>query len=65
MKTSPFWTDTFPRPADLPISPLPAEVDVAIVGGGYTGLNAARLQKRMAELFPDLRGVPITHTWTG
>jgi glycine/D-amino acid oxidase-like deaminating enzyme len=43
MKTIPFWTDTFPRPADLPVSPLPSEVDVAIVGGGYTGLNAARV----------------------
>lgn len=43
MKTVPFWTDQFPRPDDLPVSPLPSEVDVAIVGGGYTGLNAARV----------------------
>jgi len=42
MKTIPFWTDNFPRPADLPVSPLPQQVDVAIVGGGYTGLSAAR-----------------------
>ncbi|MCQ3979620.1 MAG: FAD-dependent oxidoreductase, partial [Anaerolineae bacterium] len=42
MKTTSFWTDNFPRPADLPISPLPERVDVAIVGGGYTGLSAAR-----------------------
>ncbi|NJN93375.1 MAG: FAD-binding oxidoreductase [Anaerolineales bacterium] len=42
MKTTSFWTDDFPRPADLPISPLPERVDVAIVGGGYTGLSAAR-----------------------
>ena len=42
MKTVPFWTDDFPRPADLPVSPLPEQVDVAIVGGGYTGLSAAR-----------------------
>lgn len=42
MKTIPFWTDDFPRPADLPVSPLPERVDVAIVGGGYTGLSAAR-----------------------
>jgi len=41
MKTIPFWTDNFPRPADLPVSLLPAQVDVAIVGSGYTGLNAA------------------------
>lgn len=43
MKTTPFWTEDFPRPADLPTHPLPSQVDVAIVGGGYTGLNAARV----------------------
>jgi glycine/D-amino acid oxidase-like deaminating enzyme len=43
MKTIPFWIDDFPRPADLPTSPLPERVDVAIVGGGYTGLSAARV----------------------
>ena len=41
MKTIPFWTDDFPRPVDLSVSPQPEEVDVAIVGGGYTGLSAA------------------------
>ncbi len=44
MKHIPFWTDDFPRPADLPLAAeLPAQVDVAIVGSGYTGLNAARV----------------------
>jgi NADPH-dependent 2,4-dienoyl-CoA reductase/sulfur reductase-like enzyme len=43
MKTVPFWTDTYPRPENLAVSPLPAAVDVAIVGGGFTGLNAARV----------------------
>ena len=43
MKITPFWTDDYPRPADLPVSnALPAEIDVAIIGGGYTGLSAAR-----------------------
>ena len=46
MKTIPYWTDEFPRPADLASHPLPEEVDVAIVGGGYTGLNAARVIAR-------------------
>jgi glycine/D-amino acid oxidase-like deaminating enzyme len=42
MKEIPFWTDDFPRPADLPVEQhLPQEVDVAIVGSGYTGLCAA------------------------
>ena len=43
MKTVSFWTDTYPRPESLAISPLPEAVDVAIVGGGFTGLNAARV----------------------
>jgi choline dehydrogenase-like flavoprotein len=43
MKTVPFWTDNYPRPDDLAVSRLPEAVDVAIVGGGYTGLNAARV----------------------
>ncbi len=44
MKTTPFWTDQFPRPANLPVAAhLPDQVDVVIVGSGYTGLNAARV----------------------
>ncbi|MDM8529936.1 FAD-binding oxidoreductase [Anaerolineales bacterium HSG25] len=42
MKLTPFWTDNFPRPADMPTSVLPEQVEVAIIGGGYTGLSAAR-----------------------
>ncbi len=42
MKLVPFWTDDFPRPADLAAAPLPDEVDVAVVGAGLTGLMAAR-----------------------
>ncbi len=41
MKTTPFWTEEAPRPADLPVSALPERVDVAVIGSGYTGLNAA------------------------
>jgi glycine/D-amino acid oxidase-like deaminating enzyme len=41
MKTVPFWTDQYPRPEDIVLSQLPEQVDVAIVGSGYTGLNAA------------------------
>ena len=39
-KPEPYWWDHVPRPA-LPEAGLPAKVDVAIVGSGYTGLSAA------------------------
>ena len=43
MKITPFWTDNYPRPIDLPVAAeLPTEIDVAVIGGGYTGLSAAR-----------------------
>ena len=42
MQTTPFWTDGDVRPPDLVPSGLPAAADVAIIGGGYTGLHAAR-----------------------
>jgi glycine/D-amino acid oxidase-like deaminating enzyme len=41
MKTIPFWTDQTPRPQDIPLGELPSQVDVAIIGSGCTGLNAA------------------------
>ena len=44
MKLTSFWIDDYPRPDALPVSDvLPAEIDVAIVGGGYTGLSSARM----------------------
>jgi len=39
-KDSPYWWESAPRP-DSGIADLPEHVDVAIVGSGYTGLNAA------------------------
>ena len=41
MKTIPFWQDDYPRPDTLPVSALPQRVDVAVIGGGSTGLAAA------------------------
>lgn len=41
MKDVPYWIDTAPDFPDRSERPLPDEVDVAIVGGGITGLNAA------------------------
>ena len=44
MKTTSFWQDDYPRPENLPVATeLPESVDVAVIGGGYTGLSAARM----------------------
>jgi glycine/D-amino acid oxidase-like deaminating enzyme len=40
MKLTPYWWDDAPAPPVVP-PVLPQRVDVAIVGAGYTGLNAA------------------------
>lgn len=43
MITQNAWLETAPDPAALPLADgLPAQVDVAVVGSGYTGLSAAR-----------------------
>ena len=42
MKITPFWWEAAPRPEEDPAE-LPAEVDVLIVGGGFSGLCAARV----------------------
>src|SRR5690242_13936112 len=39
------WIDSAP-PLSLPAASLPANTDVAIIGGGYTGLSAARCLAR-------------------
>lgn len=44
-RSEPFWWDSAPRPV-LPEAALPAAVDVAVVGSGYTGLNAAIVTAR-------------------
>jgi glycine/D-amino acid oxidase-like deaminating enzyme len=40
LKAVPYWHQDAP-PAPPPVKPLPARVDVAVVGGGFTGLSAA------------------------
>jgi glycine/D-amino acid oxidase-like deaminating enzyme len=39
--TGSLW-DATARPMPVPVAALPARVDVAVIGGGYTGLAAAR-----------------------
>jgi len=42
MKDQPYWWEEAPRPKDDPPD-LPQQVDALIVGGGFTGLAAARI----------------------
>lgn len=44
-REQPYWWDAAPRPS-LAERPLPERVDVAIVGSGHTGLNAALVLAR-------------------
>jgi len=44
-KETPYWWDAAPRTTAVPAAP-PARVDVAIVGSGITGLNAALVLAR-------------------
>src|SRR5512146_987537 len=37
-----YWHTTTQMPDDSSLSPLPEKVEVAIIGGGFTGLSAAR-----------------------
>ena len=39
-KLAPYWWDDVPRP-EFAEAALPAQVDVAVIGAGYTGLHAA------------------------
>jgi glycerol-3-phosphate dehydrogenase len=46
MKETPVWLEGVAFPALDPAQPPPEQVDVTIVGGGYTGLAAARARGR-------------------
>lgn len=41
LKEKVYWHDTVDMPTGQEENPLPEKVDVAIIGGGYTGLSAA------------------------
>jgi glycine/D-amino acid oxidase-like deaminating enzyme len=50
-KETPYWLDTIPAFPDRSGRPLPDDVDVAVVGGGITGLSAAiRLVRKGASV---------------
>lgn len=42
MGSESYWLDTAPAFTGAQLGGLPGQVDVAIVGGGFTGLAAAR-----------------------
>ncbi len=45
MKTTPYWWEDAPK-QNHSNPPLPSSVDVAVIGAGYTGLNAALILAR-------------------
>ncbi len=45
-KYEPYWLDTAPRFSAVAAGPVEGRVDVAIVGGGFTGLSAALALRR-------------------
>ena len=42
MQERPYWLEVSPRPEALGHAELPQRTDVVVIGGGYTGLSAAR-----------------------
>jgi len=51
LKERPYWLDTTSIAAGEALAPLPEAVDVAVIGGGITGLSAARaLARRGAKV---------------
>lgn len=46
LKERPFWLETTSIPVSDASVPLPETVDVAVIGGGFTGLSAARALAR-------------------
>jgi glycine/D-amino acid oxidase-like deaminating enzyme/nitrite reductase/ring-hydroxylating ferredoxin subunit len=59
-----FWIDTTPR-TDYPVMPGNTSVDVAIIGGGITGLTAAVLLKRLGKTVAVIESRRIAEGVTG
>lgn len=45
MKDQPYWWDAAPRVDETPAE-LPKEIDAVVIGGGFSGLNAARVMAK-------------------
>lgn len=51
MKNEPYWLDTAPAFTTGSPGPVDGKVDVAVIGGGFTGLSAAlALSRRGASV---------------
>ncbi len=48
MQSTPYWWEEAPRPVEDPAD-LPPQVDALIVGGGFSGLTAARVLSRAGK----------------
>jgi glycine/D-amino acid oxidase-like deaminating enzyme/nitrite reductase/ring-hydroxylating ferredoxin subunit len=59
-----YWIDTTPR-TDYPVMPGNTSVDVAVLGGGITGLTAAVLLKRLGKTVAVIESRRIAEGITG
>src|SRR5262245_26103615 len=59
------WRETFHRPRTYPTLSADLETDVAIVGGGITGLTAAALLKRAGQRVAVLEAFSLGAGTTG
>lgn len=46
LKTTPYWWEEAPRVVEEEVPELPPDADVAIIGAGFSGINAARVLAR-------------------
>lgn len=62
MKYMSYWHDTAPRFAGAEAGPVEGAVDVAVIGAGFTGLNAAR---RLAKQGVGVAVLEMSHVGAG
>lgn len=63
MKNINYWVENSPRPEGVGAQELPSKVDVAVVGSGYTGLNAAKELSKSGASFEE-SFLPLGSLWS-